>query len=216
MRITSRVAAVATTLAVAAGATALAAPSASAGSMGDTPLAAVLLADDSGFDDKIWDYDVVTAAALAVLTAKPSSDVGLLTDGDVALTAFLPRDRAFIRLVEDLTGTAPANEEEAFNVVASLGIDTVETVLLYHVVPGMTIDSATALGADGAELTTAAEGLTFTVDVRNRPNGSFGIRLVDNDHDLRNPWVAKTQLDINAGNKQIAHGISRVLIPVDL
>lgn len=216
MRITSRVAAAATTLAVAAGATALAAPSASAGSMGDTPLAAVLLADDSGFDDKIWDYDVVTAAALAVLGEKPSSDVGLLTDGDVALTAFLPRDRAFIRLVTDLTGTAPANEEEAFNVVASLGIDTVETVLLYHVVPGATIDSATALGADGAELVTAAGGLTFTVDVRNRPNGSFGIRLVDNDPGLLNPWVAKTQLDINAGNKQIAHGISRVLIPVDL
>ncbi len=57
---------------------------------------------------------------------------------------------------------------------------------------------------------------TFTVNVKNRPSGGVGIRLIDNDPDLRNPWVVKTQLDINEGNRQIAHGISRVLIPVNL
>ena len=31
----------------------------------------------------------------AVLKAKPDSDVKVLTDGDTALTAFLPNDRAF-------------------------------------------------------------------------------------------------------------------------
>ncbi len=79
--------------------------------------------------------------------------------------------------------------------VASLGVETVEKVLLYHVVPGGPIDSGnSALGADGAHLATADGGNTFKVNVctSQRPKGSFGIKLVDKDLDLRNPWVVKT------------------------
>ncbi|MFZ0324716.1 MAG: fasciclin domain-containing protein [Actinomycetes bacterium] len=218
MRLTTRVAAVAATFAFAAGTVAAMAPAASASdSQGTNSLANVLLADGDTFDSNKWDYDIVTQAALAVIDAKgKDTPVYLLTQGDVALTAFIPRDIAFYRLVEDLTGTWPSSEQDAFNTVAGLGIDTVEKVLLYHVVPGATIDAATALQSDGAALATADGGNTFTVDVKNRANGNFGIRLIDNDPDLHNPWVVKTQLDINAGNMQIAHGISRVLIPVDL
>ena len=218
MRISTRLVATASALTLAAAGTALAAPTAMAsGYAGTTPLSDVLLADGDTFDDNIWDYDIVTQAALTVIEATGGdTDVALLTQGDVALTAFIPRDIAFYRLVEDLTGTWPSSEEEAFEVVASLGVDTVEKVLLYHVVPGGPIDSTAALGADGARLVTADDGNTFKVNVINRANGSFGIKLVDQDPDLRNPWVIKTQLDINAGNKQLAHGISRVLIPVDL
>jgi hypothetical protein len=218
MRISTRLVATASALTLAAAGTALAAPTAMAsGYTGTTPLSDVLLADGDTFDDNIWDYDIVTQAALTVIDATGGdTDVALLTQGDVALTAFIPRDIAFYRLVEDLTGTWPSSEEEAFEVVASLGVDTVEKVLLYHVVPGGPIDSAAALGADGARLVTADDGNTFKVNVITRAKGSFGIKLVDQDPDLRNPWVVKTQLDINAGNKQLAHGISRVLIPVDL
>ncbi|MBK9477236.1 MAG: fasciclin domain-containing protein [Tetrasphaera sp.] len=188
------------------------APAAQADHHGTNSLAAVLLADGNQFDGNWADYDIVTEAALAVLAAKPDSPVKVLTDGTVPLTAFLPNDRAFRLLVHDLTGkTAP--EPQVFATVASLGIDTVEAVLLYHVVPGATITSAQALQADGATLTTA-QGGTFKVDVVNADKAY--IKLIDQDPDAANPWIMRTRLDINSGNVQIAHGISRVLRPVNL
>jgi len=103
---------------------------------GTNSLAAVLTAKSSYDTDKS-NYDILTAAVLAVLQAKPASSVKVLTDGNTALTAFIPNDGAFIDLVTALTGTAPASEQAAFTAVAGLGIDTVESVLLYHVVPGV-------------------------------------------------------------------------------
>ena len=139
---------------------------------GTNSLAAVLAADGDTFDGRWGDYDVTTEAVNAVLAAKPDSPVGVLADGTVPLTAFLPDDRAFRVLVQEISGQAPASDEAAFAAVAALGIDTVEAVLLYHVVPGATIDSAAAAGADGAELTTAQGGVV-TVSVR----GAGNIRL---------------------------------------
>ena len=71
-------------------------------------LAAVLTAKSS-FDNDGSNYDILTAAVLAVLEAKPGSTVSALTDGSVALTAFIPNDDAFINLVEAYTGAAPAS-----------------------------------------------------------------------------------------------------------
>src|ERR1700709_2399415 len=62
---------------------------------GGRSLAAVLTADKSGFDRNPHDFDVLTAAVLAVLKAKPNSPVKVLADGSVALTAFVPTDGAF-------------------------------------------------------------------------------------------------------------------------
>src|SRR5689334_628135 len=73
--------------------------------LGTRSLAAVLTADKSGFDRNGRDYDILTAAVLAVLKAKPGSPVGVLTDGTTALTAFLPSDTAFERLVADIQHT---------------------------------------------------------------------------------------------------------------
>ena len=86
-----------------------------------------------------------------------------------------------------------------------------ETVLLYHVVPGATITARQALKANGAKLTTA-QGGTITVKVPLPPLPI--VVLKDNDPDDRNPFVI--QFDLNTGNKQIAHGISQVLRPVNL
>jgi uncharacterized surface protein with fasciclin (FAS1) repeats len=178
---------------------------------GTTSLAVVLAADGDTFDGRWGDYDVVTEAVNAVLDAKPGSPVAVLADGSVPLTAFIPDDRAFRELVHDITGTTPQSDEAAFAAVAGLGIDTVETVLLYHVVPGATIDSAAAAQSDGAELTTAQGGV-----VTVRVNSASNIRLVDADLGDRNPKLEADKLDINAGNQQIAHGITLVLRPVDL
>lgn len=174
---------------------------------GNDPLAGVLV-DGNKFDKNKKDYDILTEAVLAVLAEKPDSAVSVLTDGSVRLTAFAPQDRAFFPLVKALTGTKPKSERAAFKAVASLGIDTVETVLLYHVVPGATITAKKALKANGAKLTTA-QGGTIKVKVRHST-----ITLKDKDPDLKNPKVV--QVNINTGNKQIAHGINRVLLPVNL
>lgn len=199
------------------GAAAAAAALVAAGSLpaqattGTTSLAEVLAADGDTFDGRWGDYDVVTEAVNAVLAAKPDSAVAVLADGTAPVTAFIPDDRAFRVLVQEITGSAPASDEAAFTAVASLGIDTVEAVLLYHVVPGATIDSATAAASDGAALTTALGS-----DVTVRVNGPGNIRLVDADAGDRNPKLEVPRLDINAGNQQIAHGITLVLRPIDL
>lgn len=176
--------------------------------LGTRSLATVLAADRAGFDRNWHDYDIVEGAVTAVLEAKPKSPVGVLADGKTALTAFIPTDQAFRTLASDLTGKHYATEKAVFAAVAGLGIDTVETVLLYHVVPGATITAKKALRSDGAVLTTA-QGGTLKVDVRDE-----SIRLIDADTDDRNAKVV--QPDINKGNRQIAHGISQVLRPVNL
>ncbi|MGQ7296417.1 fasciclin domain-containing protein [Quadrisphaera sp. KR29] len=189
------------------------APAASA-TTGTTSLASVLAADGSGFDGDWHDFDIVDNAVAAVLAAKPSSPVAVLADGAVPLTAFLPTDRAFQRLVKDLTHHCYGSEEDVFTALAgAVGIDAIEQVLLYHVVPGATIESAAALASDGAVLSTA-QGGTITVDVR-APKIPLVV-LRDADRDARDPRLVPSALDINAGNKQIAHGITLVLRPVDL
>ena len=191
--------------------TALGAPGAQAHTKNGTrALAAVLTKDTGGFDRNGRDFDVLTAAVLAVLDAKPNSPVKVLTDGKVALTAFIPTDSAFQRLAREVTNQSRTpSESAAFSTVAGLGIDTVEAVLLYHVVPGATITRKAALRSDNARLTTAA-GATIKVDVRRWHR----VYLIDADRNDRNPRVVK--FDINEGNRQIAHAIDRVLRPVDL
>src|SRR4051812_23262089 len=73
--------------------------------LGTRSLAAVLTRDTGGFDRNGKDFDVLTAAVLAVLQAKPNSPVKVLTDGSVALTAFIPNDTAFRLLARDLGGS---------------------------------------------------------------------------------------------------------------
>lgn len=177
---------------------------------GNRSLAKVLAADGTRYDHNWQDFDITEAAVLAVLKAKPKSAVSLLTKGGQRATAFLPTDRAFRRLVLDLTGKRPTSERATFKAVAGLGIDTVETVLLYHVVPGKTLGSRKVLAADGKFLATA-QGSKFGVDVRRGT-----VRLIDKDFNDSNARAIPELLDLNAGNKQVAHGITRVLRPANL
>jgi uncharacterized surface protein with fasciclin (FAS1) repeats len=217
MRIRSIAATLATTAllggAAAVPATAAAESGPAQKALGNRSLAKVLTSDGNRFDKNWGDYDIVTEAALAVIAAKPDSPVTVLTKGSIPVTAFIPNDWSFRKLAKDLTGTRFTSERQVFNALAGLGTDTIETVLLYHVVPGATIDSKTALGADGVELTTA-QGGKVTVDVIY-PKLPI-VQLRDQDPDAIDPFLNPTALDINKGNKQIAHGIVLVLRPVDL
>jgi uncharacterized surface protein with fasciclin (FAS1) repeats len=172
-------------------------------------LTTVLLSDQSGLDENWDDTDIILQAVLAVLAAKPDSPVSVLANGNTKLTAFIPTDRAFRKLVKDLTGKLPKSEKATFDVLASLGIDKLETVLLYHVYLGDPIEASQALQASGTTLT-SAQGKSITLQVRK--DGSLALR--DANKKLKNPKVIASMVDINKGNQQIAHVIDRVLIPV--
>ena len=47
-------------------------------------------------------------------------------------------------------------------------------------------------------------------------NHAGQVKIIDKDPDDRNATALPQLLDINKGNKQVAHGINRVLRPLDL
>lgn len=206
MRFTA--AAVALGAAAALGATAT--PATGAEDLKQRSLVKVLNADGNRFDGNWRDFDIVHRVATTILAAKPSSPVAVLADGTTPLTAFVPTDRAFQGLATQVTGKKPRSEKATFRALAGLGVDTLETVLLYHVVPGATVSYKSALKADGASLT-SAQGGSLGVYLTEA-----GPALADADTNDANPHVIYDLRNINKGNKQIAHGINRVLRPVDL
>ena len=117
-----------------------------------------------------------------------------------------------MNLASVLTGKKVTSEPAAFKAVAGLGIPTVESVLEYHVIPGSTILSGDALKANGARLQTALPGKKIGVRV---DTAKPSITLVDAATKLHNPKVILSQVDINTGNKQVAHGIDAVLLPMN-
>jgi uncharacterized surface protein with fasciclin (FAS1) repeats len=178
---------------------------------GTKSLAQVLGSDGNKLDHNWEDFDIVEKAVYRVLAADGASPVAVLADGDTALTAFVPTDRAFRRLVKGVSGDRPASERATWRAVRGFGPETLEAVLLYHVVPGSTITYRQARHADGATLSTALENGTVKVNVVNSR-----VRLQDADTDGLNPRVLLAARNVNKGNKQIAHGINRVLRPIDL
>ena len=209
-----RVPALLATSALALSAITAAAPAANAQAVGEDSLAGLLTSDGDQFDKNAKDFDILTEAALAVVGAKPGSPVAVVADGTQRATVFAPTDQAFRLLVKDLTGQTIKSEKKIFESLVELaGVDTIETVLLYHVIPGKTLTSGKVLKADGAKLMTAA-GKPLKVDVRMKP--SLRITLKDRDKDDRDARAVLTALDLNKGNKQVAHGIDRVLRPINL
>lgn len=176
-------------------------------------LAEILLSDSGkdgadGFDRRWHDFDIVTQAVLLYPDL-----VAAASNPDLDLTVFLPNDLAFRKLVQDLTGQRLGTESEVFGAVAGLGLETVETVLTYHIIVGSAIDYRTARQSDGAVLTTL-QGGSLTVDVRGHRWWS-SVRLVDNDPDDRDATVVWPNVGGEATNG-FAHGMDRVLRPIDL
>lgn len=207
MKIATRAVALAAAAGLVAGPLMMAAPASA--EPGTTSLGSILLADtvegQPSYDKNSSDFDILTAAVLGVLANDSSSPVGVLTDGTVTLTAFIPNDAAFERTASDLGITAKGEKGLTTKLVDALGIATIEQILLYHVAPGVKINAKAAAASDGAKLD-MANGQTVAVNVTKD-----GIFLKDKNRDVANAKVIAT--DINKGNQQIAHVINRVLLP---
>ena len=171
------------------------------------PLTEVLNLKNASFDNNFSDFDVFTSLWMDVWGQLPESAIQIISDGNTALTAFVPTDRAFQRVVKHLTGKKLKSEARIADAVMSLGAKTVEKVILYHVVVGDPILSPDALEANGAKLN-AASGQTIGV----RVSGTT-ITLVDKAKKHTNATVILSAVDINKGNKQVAHGINQVMLP---
>lgn len=171
------------------------------------PLTEVLNLKNASFDNNFSDFDVFTSLWMDVWGQLPESAIQVISDGNTALTAFVPTDRAFQRVVKHLTGKKLKSEARIADAVMSLGAKTVEKVILYHVVVGDPILSPDALEANGAKLN-AASGQTIGV----RVSGTT-ITLVDKAKKHTNATVILSAVDINKGNKQVAHGINQVMLP---
>ncbi len=188
------------------------APAEAAAPRGTTSVAEVLAADGLEFDDNWKDFDILDQAVNDVIAAKPESAFAVLADGTVKLTAFAPTDRAFRKLVRAVAGVKAEDEASTYELLSTVGVDTIESVLLYHVVPGAPITYRAAKKADGAMLETA-NGATVKVDYRKK---SGLVYLIDQDGDAKNAFVLPAAKNVNKGNRQIAHGVRTVLRPFDL
>lgn len=208
MKLPTRAVAIAAAAGLAAAPLMMASPAQAA--PGTTSLGEVLLDDtvkgEPSFDSNGRDFDILTAAVLAVLGDNADSPVKVLLDGETTLTAFIPTDSGFERTAGDLGITAKNEGNLTGKLVDALGVSTIEQILLYHVVPGVKINAKAAAASDGAKLE-MANGQTVRVNVKKD-----GIFLQDKNRDLANPKVVVT--NINKGNKQIAHAINRVLLPL--
>lgn len=149
-------------------------------------------------DDNPYDYDILIQA----LTATGLAPV--LADTSRKFTVFAPNDRAFERLVTDLTGTAPASEADALTTITTaLTLDQIKNVLLYHVVADRKLGPLQVLFA--GSITMANGGV-----VKPRL-----ITLRDENTTLQDPRLVLNAINIQATNGVI-HTIDRVLVPATL
>jgi uncharacterized surface protein with fasciclin (FAS1) repeats len=181
---------------------------------GTRSLAQVLAKDGVGRLDGNWrDYDIAEKAVYKVLRAKSNSPLAVLADGRTRLTLFLPTDAAFRRFVEEAGGRHVRTEGATWRRLGQLAdVATLEQVLLYHGTPQrLNADQvARAARGDGTAVRTFQGGTVRVVKKRG------DIRLVDKDPQLFNPLVILPRTNINKGNRQLAHAIDRVLLPVNL
>jgi uncharacterized surface protein with fasciclin (FAS1) repeats len=156
---------------------------------------AVKASSANGPDDNPYDYDLLIAAVTAT-GLKP-----VLADESQRFTVFAPNDRAFERLVADLTGSYPAGEQATLDaIVGKYSIAQIKNILLYHVVAGKKLGPLQVLFA--GSLTMANDG---TVKPR-------GLALRDETPALRDPRLLLYGLNLQATNGVI-HTIDRVLVP---
>ncbi len=190
--------------AIALGATSILGASAQAE---DPTLAEILLSDSAGdtdgFDTNQNDFDIVTQALIAT---DGLNGLATAAGSPGELTVFLPTDKAFRILVEDLGLGSIKDESDLFDaIVATVGAPAVSDILKYHVVLGVA-DSSVVATLGGVDVPTLLDDATFQVQFK----GKKQIRLVDAGGPGRDPIVRA--VDITASNG-VAHVIDRVLIP---
>ncbi|MEL6214608.1 MAG: fasciclin domain-containing protein, partial [Pseudomonadota bacterium] len=163
----------------------------------------IVVASGGEFDRNLNDFDILLNAVLAAELE------GVLADTTADFTVLAPDDRAFLRLAKDL-GYKGNKESGAFAAIVGaltvLGdgepIPVLRDILLYHVLP---------VGRPSEEIASTriietALGATIVTN---------GRRLIDNDPDIRDPFLRLRTGGIEASNG-IINPISRVLIPLDI
>jgi len=146
-------------------------------------------------DDDHGDYDILVQALVATGLAST------LSDPNTKFTVFAPNDRAFLRLVQDLTGAAPASEADALAAITgTFTAAQISNILLYHVVAGKKLGPVQVLLSRSI---TMANGGTIA---------PRGIVLRDESPALTDPRLVLWKINIQASNGVI-HTIDRVLVP---
>jgi uncharacterized surface protein with fasciclin (FAS1) repeats len=146
-------------------------------------------------DNNPNDYDILVQALIATGLDK------VLADTSKTYTVFAPNDRAFERLVTDLTGKAPTSEAAALTTITStFTAAQISNILLYHVVAGKRL---------GAVQVVFSRSITMANGGRIYPRL---ITLRDETPSLPDPRLVLTAVNIPASNGVI-HTIDRVLVP---
>jgi len=177
-------------------------------SLGTVPLAAALNLDAPAFDSNWQDHDILVHLLNRVLAAKPDSTLKDLKDGTIPLTVLAPDDFAFRSLAgyRNGRGVVLSTEARVYAFVAKLHIDTLERILKYHLVPYEVLGALDLLSSNGLTLPTE-EGSTIRISI------ATSVRLVDSGIRSRESLLRLSLIDINKGNRQVAHSISGVLLP---
>jgi len=182
--------------------------------IGTNSLQAFFTADGDQFDTKWNDFDVATEITAKVLSAKPGSALKAVTNGNVALTAFVPTDRAFRKFVRDLTGVRVATEQATFDALVNHAtVDQLEKLMLSQIVPNATLRVKKLRAMNGAVLSTMSGS---RIRIKAFTGRFHRVVIADQDRNDQNAWILPFKRNLNRGNLQLAQGVDRVIRPVDL
>ncbi len=176
--------------------------------LGTVSIATALQLDAPAFDTNWHDHDILVHLLNLVLAAKPDSSLKVLTDGTTPLTVLAPDDFAFRSLAgyRNGRGIVLSTEARVYAFVSKLNVNTLEKILNYHIVPSEVLEAMDLLASNGLTLPTR-EGSPIRISVATT------VRLIDMSTRNRDSLVQLSYLDINRGNRQVAHSISAVLLP---